>query len=150
MNAALWYMVRVKARSALRHGATGRLRGQRVTPLTRDANGLAAFDKPFGVLSHPNASQDEPRALLTCRYDREAQCFQWTTPDGAPIAGTPLRGPRSIELLVNTADGVDLVYRCARCEAEQQAQVPNTIRGDGLASLLGLGNHLRSWKPRVM
>jgi hypothetical protein len=28
-----------------------------------------------------------------------------------------LRGPRSIELLVNTADGVDLVYRCNRCEA---------------------------------
>jgi DNA-directed RNA polymerase subunit RPC12/RpoP len=28
-----------------------------------------------------------------------------------------LRGPRSIELLVNTADGVDLVYRCTRCEA---------------------------------
>ena len=28
-----------------------------------------------------------------------------------------LRGPRSIELLVNTADRVDLVYRCTRCEA---------------------------------
>jgi hypothetical protein len=28
-----------------------------------------------------------------------------------------LRGPRSIELLVTTTDGVDLVYRCTRCEA---------------------------------
>ena len=50
--------------------------------LTRDANGLAAFDKPFGVLSHPNASQDEPRSLLTCRYDKEAQCFTWKAADG--------------------------------------------------------------------
>jgi 23S rRNA-/tRNA-specific pseudouridylate synthase len=50
--------------------------------LTRDANGLAAFDKPFGVLSHPNSSQDEPRSLLTCRYDKEVQCFQWKAADG--------------------------------------------------------------------
>jgi tRNA pseudouridine65 synthase len=52
--------------------------------LARDANGLAAFDKPAGLLSHPNASQDEPRSLLTCRYDKEAQCFTWKTADGAP------------------------------------------------------------------
>ncbi len=51
--------------------------------LTRDENGLAAFDKPFGVLSHPNASQDEPRSLLTCRYDKEAQCFSWKAADGS-------------------------------------------------------------------
>ncbi len=51
--------------------------------LVKDANGLAAFDKPSGLLSHPNESQDEPRSLLTCRYDKEAQCFHWTTPDGA-------------------------------------------------------------------
>lgn len=53
-----------------------------VEQLTRDANGLAAFNKPFGVLSHPNASQDEPRSLLTCRYDKEDQCFQWKASDG--------------------------------------------------------------------
>jgi hypothetical protein len=28
-----------------------------------------------------------------------------------------LRGARSIELLVNTDRGVDLVYRCTRCQA---------------------------------
>ena len=28
-----------------------------------------------------------------------------------------LRGPRSIELIVNTDHGADLVYRCTRCEA---------------------------------
>lgn len=56
--------------------------GEGVTPLTRDGNGLAAFDKPAGLLSHPNQSADEPRSLLTCRYDKEAQCFTWTAADG--------------------------------------------------------------------
>jgi 23S rRNA pseudouridine955/2504/2580 synthase len=56
--------------------------GNGVRLLHRDTHGLAAFDKPFGVLSHPNASQDEPRALLTCRYDKEAQCFRWKAVDG--------------------------------------------------------------------
>jgi tRNA pseudouridine65 synthase len=56
--------------------------GSGVTPLTRDANGLAAFDKPAGLLSHPNDSQDEARSLLTARYDKEAQCFSWRAADG--------------------------------------------------------------------
>ncbi|MDI1319663.1 MAG: pseudouridine synthase, partial [bacterium] len=50
--------------------------------LVRDENGLAAFDKPAGVLSHPNGSEDEARALLTCRYDKEKQCFTWRAADG--------------------------------------------------------------------
>ncbi len=56
--------------------------GEGVRMLHRDANGLAAFDKPSGVLSHPNESQDEARSLLTCRYDKEAQCYQWKADDG--------------------------------------------------------------------
>jgi DNA-directed RNA polymerase subunit RPC12/RpoP len=28
-----------------------------------------------------------------------------------------LRGPRSIELLANTDHGIDLVFRCTRCES---------------------------------
>ncbi len=52
--------------------------------LVKDANGLAAFDKPAGILSHPNDSPDEPRSLLTCRYDKKTQCFNWTAPDGTP------------------------------------------------------------------
>ena len=51
--------------------------GEGVTLLKRDENGLAAFNKPAGVLSHPNMRADEPRSLLTCRYDLEAQCFIW-------------------------------------------------------------------------
>lgn len=51
--------------------------GNGVTLLQRDASGLAAFNKPAGILSHPNMRGDEARALLTCRYDLEAQCFIW-------------------------------------------------------------------------
>jgi tRNA pseudouridine65 synthase len=57
--------------------------GTGVKLLVRDEHGLAAFDKPHGVLSHPNASQDEPRALLTSRYDKDAQCFTWRAADGS-------------------------------------------------------------------
>ncbi len=56
--------------------------GRDVALLHRDAHGLAAFNKPAGVLSHPNESQAEARSLLTCRYDKEAQCFQWKADDG--------------------------------------------------------------------
>lgn len=51
--------------------------------LNKDENGLAAFDKPAGVLSHPNDSPDEPRSLLTCRYDKNTQCFEWKNSEGA-------------------------------------------------------------------
>lgn len=58
--------------------------GHGVQRLVLDANGLAAFDKPAGVLSHPNGSEDEARALLTCRYDKEKQFFTWRAADGSP------------------------------------------------------------------
>jgi 23S rRNA pseudouridine955/2504/2580 synthase len=56
--------------------------GRGVTLLTRDANGLVAFDKPAGVLSHPNSAKDEPRALLNARYSLEEECFQWKAGEG--------------------------------------------------------------------
>ncbi len=57
--------------------------GREVTILHRDAQGLVAFDKPAGLLSHPNQTSEEIRALLTCRYDLESQCYSWKNPDGA-------------------------------------------------------------------
>ncbi len=56
--------------------------GHGVEILHRDPQGLVAFNKPAGVLSHPNSRLDESRALLTCRYDDEAQAFVWDA-DGA-------------------------------------------------------------------
>jgi 23S rRNA-/tRNA-specific pseudouridylate synthase len=51
--------------------------------LTADAHGLAALNKPAGVLSHPNSSADESRSLLTCRYDAAGECWKWTDAAGA-------------------------------------------------------------------
>ena len=48
-----------------------------VTVIARDPNGLVAFSKPAGVLSHPNAEGDEPRSLLTARYDFDGEFFEW-------------------------------------------------------------------------
>ena len=57
--------------------------GRGVTVLAHDGNGLAALNKPAGVLSHPNAAGDEPRALLTVRYAIDGEVFEWADEAGA-------------------------------------------------------------------
>ena len=47
-----------------------------------DRNGLAALDKPAGVLSHPNGPRDEGRSLVRARYDPGEECFEWLGPAG--------------------------------------------------------------------
>jgi 23S rRNA-/tRNA-specific pseudouridylate synthase len=54
-----------------------------VEVLTRAPGGLVAFDKPAGVLSHPNMRSEQPRALLTCDYSIEGEFFRWTDAAGA-------------------------------------------------------------------
>jgi 23S rRNA pseudouridine955/2504/2580 synthase len=56
--------------------------GPGVRRVALDANGLAAFDKPEGVLSHPNEARDEARSLVRARYDGGAECFEWPAPGG--------------------------------------------------------------------
>ena len=51
--------------------------GREVRLLHRDANGLVAFNKPAGVLSHPNAPGEEARALLHARYVFDGEYFTW-------------------------------------------------------------------------
>jgi 23S rRNA-/tRNA-specific pseudouridylate synthase len=51
--------------------------GRGVLLLKGEPTGLLAFDKPAGVLSHPNSRDDEDRALLTCTYDDEGQFYKW-------------------------------------------------------------------------
>ncbi len=51
--------------------------GKGVSLLAHDANGLAALNKPQGVLSHPNQPSDERRSILTCPYDIERESFLW-------------------------------------------------------------------------
>ncbi len=38
---------------------------------------LIAFDKPDGVMSHPNEASGHAKALLTCAYDFETECYRW-------------------------------------------------------------------------
>jgi 23S rRNA-/tRNA-specific pseudouridylate synthase len=56
--------------------------GSGVHVLRVHPSGLAALGKPAGVLSHPNKRAEEPRALLTARYDEKEQCFVWTDAAG--------------------------------------------------------------------
>jgi tRNA pseudouridine65 synthase len=51
--------------------------GPGVKRVAYDVNGLAAFDKPEGVLSHPNVPRDEARSLFRAPYDDEEECFAW-------------------------------------------------------------------------
>lgn len=57
--------------------------GSEVEILTEAPGGLIAFNKPAGVLSHPNMKSEQPRALLTCDYSIEGEFFRWTDPAGA-------------------------------------------------------------------
>jgi 23S rRNA-/tRNA-specific pseudouridylate synthase len=50
--------------------------------VARGPGGLLAFDKPAGVLSHPNMKSEQPRALLTCDYSIEGEFFRWVDADG--------------------------------------------------------------------
>jgi 23S rRNA-/tRNA-specific pseudouridylate synthase len=56
--------------------------GRDVSLIARDANGLAAFNKPTGVLSHPNDRSDERRSLLEARYELEGEYFEWNSERG--------------------------------------------------------------------
>ncbi|MDE3083699.1 MAG: RNA pseudouridine synthase [Verrucomicrobiota bacterium] len=53
-----------------------------VTLLACDANGVAALNKPAGVLSHPNSPADEERSLLVAHYDAGNELFAWKPTGG--------------------------------------------------------------------
>ena len=56
--------------------------GRDVQIVARDPNGLVAFAKPAGVLSHPNVARDEPRSLLVAHYDTVGEFFHWPAVEG--------------------------------------------------------------------
>jgi tRNA pseudouridine65 synthase len=51
--------------------------GQNVTILKFLENGLIALHKPDGIMSHPNETRANPKALLTCNYDLENERYYW-------------------------------------------------------------------------
>ncbi len=91
--------------------------GRGVTLIAQDANGLVAFDKPAGVLSHPNAGGDEPRSLLTVRYMLEGEFFQWT-----PVKGGPLLKLWLLNRLDSATSGVVLAAADEKLAQEIRAQ----------------------------
>lgn len=91
--------------------------GRGVTLLTHDANGLAAFHKPAGVLSHPNAGGDEPRSLLTVRYQLDGECYEWT-----PSAGEAPRRLWLLNRLDSATSGVILAAADETLAREIRAQ----------------------------
>jgi len=50
--------------------------GRGVALLKNDRNGVAAFAKPSGVLSHPNKPGDEPRSLLDAPYVFDGEYYE--------------------------------------------------------------------------
>jgi 23S rRNA-/tRNA-specific pseudouridylate synthase len=89
--------------------------GPGVTRVALDANGLAAMDKPEGVLSHPNTPRDEGRSLLRARYDAEEECFEWQGAGGA-------RRLWLINRLDSATSGLILAATSAGVASEARAQ----------------------------
>ena len=91
--------------------------GGGVEVLQHDANGLAAFNKPAGVLSHPNEAKDRPRCLLVAHYDAVAECYQWSEP-----GRTEPRRLWLLNRLDSATSGVILMAADAELAAEVRAQ----------------------------
>jgi 23S rRNA pseudouridine955/2504/2580 synthase len=92
--------------------------GREVTLLTHDANGLAALNKPAGVLSHPNAPGEEGRALLNARYAMEGEFFEWNNDDST---GAEPRRLWLLNRLDAATSGVILVAASAELANEIRA-----------------------------
>jgi tRNA pseudouridine65 synthase len=93
--------------------------GRGVRLLAKDANGLAAFDKPAGVLSHPNERGDEPRALLTARYVTDGEYFEWRVSEGGDGESRRLW---LLNRLDSATSGVILAAASAKLAEEVRAQ----------------------------
>jgi 23S rRNA-/tRNA-specific pseudouridylate synthase len=90
--------------------------GAGVKRITVDANGLAALDKPEGVLSHPNGARDEARSLVRARYDEAEECFSWTG------AGGQARRLWLINRLDSATSGLILMATTGELAREVRAQ----------------------------
>ena len=90
--------------------------GNEVKVLAHDVNGLAALDKPAGVLSHPNQKSDQPKALLNAHYALDGEFYQWKDAAGAD------RKLWLLNRLDSATSGVILVSASGDLAAEIRAQ----------------------------
>ncbi|MCC5022619.1 MAG: RNA pseudouridine synthase [Candidatus Synoicihabitans palmerolidicus] len=56
--------------------------GRNVAVIRVDESGLIAVAKPPGMLSHPNKSGEESRALLNASYELNGEFYRWTDSHG--------------------------------------------------------------------
>ncbi len=98
--------------------------GRGVEVIASDANGLAALNKPVGVLSHPNEDKDRPRCLIVAHYDAAAECYVWT-PEGGGAEAKGIGETRRLWLLNrldSATSGVILVASDEELAKEIRAQ----------------------------
>ena len=91
--------------------------GHGVEVLTSDRNGLAALNKPAGVLSHPNTAGDRARSLLVAHYDASAECYEWMMDEAGEQRSLWL-----LNRLDSATSGVILVAADAALAKEIRAQ----------------------------
>lgn len=82
--------------------------GPGVRIIAHDRNGLVAFSKPEGVLSHPNTSGDRARSILTTAYVLDGEYYT-VAADG--------RGNQRLHLLNRLDSGTSGVILAATSEA---------------------------------
>jgi tRNA pseudouridine65 synthase len=85
-----------------------------------DLNGLAALDKPEGVLSHPNTDRDAKRSLVQAPYNEDEECFEWTSKGGT-------RRLWLINRLDSATSGVILAATGAELAREVRAQFKRRV-----------------------
>ena len=56
--------------------------GKGVRLLDCNDDGLLVLEKPAGLMSHPNSTKDERRALLNASYDLKDECYRWVDAAG--------------------------------------------------------------------
>ncbi len=123
--------------------------GRGVSLLHHDENGLAAFDKPAGILSHPNEPSDEARSLLNARYVLDGEYFEWASA-GAGEAAAP---PRLwlLNRLDSATSGVILATADAELAVEVRAQFKRKqVRKVYHALVFGLPRQpIELWRDRL-
>lgn len=116
--------------------------GPGVKVVKLDPNGLAALDKPEGVLSHPNGPKDVARSLVTAAYDDAEECYEW--PGGAGAA----RRLWLINRLDSATSGLILAARDGALAHEIRAQFQRRlVRKTYRAVVFGKPRHVEeNWK----
>jgi 23S rRNA-/tRNA-specific pseudouridylate synthase len=103
--------------------------GKGVVLLNHDRNGLAAFSKPAGLLSHPNRLGEEGRSLVSARYEISKEYFEWAVSnpevsnqeisngERSPERVSPNTAPRRLYLLNRLDSATSGVILAASNEA---------------------------------